>query len=49
MAKVPSNRLTKSPSVKNVALKQIPGKIVNESEVLIRGPLKGCKVQALNN
>jgi hypothetical protein len=48
-ATVPSSRLTKSPSLKNITLKQIPGKIVNESEFLIRGTLRGCKVQALNN
>ena len=41
---VPTKRLVNSPSIKNVNLKQSPGTVVNESEVLIRGPVSGAQV-----
>ncbi|MEG0929128.1 hypothetical protein [Chryseobacterium sp.] len=41
---VPVYKTVKSPSLKNVNLKQTPGKIVNEQEVLLRGKVRGAKI-----
>ena len=43
-ATVPVSSTTFSPSVKDVYLKQSPGVKVNESEVLMQGPVTGAKV-----
>ena len=37
--------LVKSPSVKSVNLIQSPGKVVNESEVLMHGVIKNCSIK----
>jgi hypothetical protein len=44
---VPKTSIVPSPSLKNVVLKP-SGKYVNEQEVLLKGTIKGCKVQAIN-
>ncbi|SIS31601.1 RHS repeat-associated core domain-containing protein [Chryseobacterium joostei] len=41
---VPVYKTVKSPSLKNVNLKQTPGKIVNEQEILLRGKVRGAKI-----
>ena len=40
---VPESSTTASPSLKSVYLKQSPGVKVNESEVLMKGPVKDAK------
>ncbi len=47
-AQVPKAATVTSPSLKSVNLKQSPGKVVNESEVLIPGKIIGCKAQVLS-
>jgi hypothetical protein len=41
---VPVNQTVNSPNLKSVNLKQNPGKIVTEGEVLLQGPVKGARV-----
>jgi RHS repeat-associated protein len=40
-AQVPISRTTPSPNLKEVSLKQSPGTVVSESEVLVRGTVRG--------
>jgi RHS repeat-associated protein len=40
---VPVSSTVPSPSLKSVNLKQSPGVVVNEREVLLKGPIKGCQ------
>ncbi|MGO4291516.1 DUF6443 domain-containing protein [Chitinophaga sp. RAB17] len=42
---VPKSSLITSPNLKSVNLKQAPGTIVSESEVLIKGPVRGANVR----
>lgn len=42
---VPTSSTVASPSLKNVNLKQSPGTVVNESEILLRGTVSGATVR----
>ncbi|MDD7884635.1 DUF6443 domain-containing protein [Flavivirga sp. 57AJ16] len=47
-ANVPKSSTVSSPSVKSVNLKQSPGTIVNEAEVLVKGTVKKAKTTHVN-
>lgn len=45
---ISTSKITRSPSLKSVNLKQSPGTVVNESEVLLRGKVSGANVRKVN-